>query len=210
MYLLGPPSVDPLQDLCSLVFPSVVSFSVGPWNRARAERAFSWFDADARTKGRFILIDDDMIPYLVGDPEVEGELTQAEPEMAQIPERLAVEQANARNGSDLGRLMKQERDFYRLMGRNIWGSPLSHAVLQHVEREMVGNGPCYMCYCRCRRDCNEQLVDILECSHAGCEYGYFHRSCVKDQGIEEVTQWYCNVCDAEMRILAQDTLVGTR
>jgi hypothetical protein len=39
-----------------------------------------------------------------------GESTEAEP-VTEIPERLVVEQANARNGSDPGRLMKQDRDF---------------------------------------------------------------------------------------------------
>jgi hypothetical protein len=209
MHLLGPPSIDPLQDLCSLVFPSAVSFSVGPWHRARAERVFSWFDTDARTKGRSMLIDYDMIPYLIGEPEVEGESTLVGL-VVQIPERLAVEQASARNGSNPGRLMKQEQDFYRLMRNNVWGDPISPTVLRHVEIEMIKKGPLYMCYCRREWDRNEQLGDVVECSHAGCEYRYFHRSCVKDQGIKEVTQWYCSICDAEMRILARDTLLRAR
>jgi hypothetical protein len=209
MCLLDLSSIDPLQDLCSLVFPSAVSFSVGPWHRARAERVFSWFEADARTKGRSMLIDYDMIPYLIGEPEVEGKSTLAGP-VVQTPERLAVEQASARNGSDPGRLMKQEQDFYRLMGDHVWGDPISPTVLRQVEIGMIRNGSSYMCYCRREWDRNEQLGDVLECSHAGCEYRYFHRSCVKDQGIGEVTQWYCNICDAEMRILARDALLGLR
>jgi hypothetical protein len=156
-----------------------------------------------------MLIDYDMIPYLMGEPHVEGESTPVGL-VLNIPERLAVEQASARNGSDPGRLMKQEKEFCRLMKDHIWDDPISRTVLRQVEIGMIRNGPSYMCYCRREWDRNEQLGDVLECSHAGCEYRYFHRSCVKDQGVGEVTQWYCNICDTEMRILARDTLLGVR
>lgn len=198
-------SPDPLKDQCWLVYPSPEIFSAGPYNRARGERVYSWFQDDKRTKGHLVLLDDDMIPYLVGVPG-EEDVPGVQPV---TPKRLAMERAKVSDPFNPGPLTKQERLFFQLYRKHaMTRNRLTPDILQSIQQEAIIKSASYMCYCRKAFREWDLPEDIVECSHIDCEYVYFHRSCVKDLHLENVSNWYCKVCSAEMKELARRTLSG--
>lgn len=148
-----------------------------------------------------------MIPYLVGVPG-EDDTAMALP---RIPKRLAAERANNSSPLNPGPLTKQERLFFQLYRKNtMTRNRLTPDVLQMIQHQALIKAAGHMCYCREAFRESQLPNDVLECSHIDCEYVYFHRSCVKDQHLYNVSSWYCNVCSAEMRELARNTLLAEK
>ena len=200
-----PSDVNPLQDLCWLVYPRREIFSSGPYTRARAERMLSSFQQDQRTVDRMLLLDDELVSYLLGDHYEDAHNQPHNRE--EVQKKMAMEEANLLKGCNPGRLMKQEREFFRLMRKNMHDHQVSPIAFQNLQLELMVKGSWYICYCRMQWSGDENPDDFIECGHGYCEYMWFHRACIKE-GSDKVTQWYCNVCDAEMRVLAHDTLLG--
>ncbi|CAO2654626.1 Nn.00g113590.m01.CDS01 [Neocucurbitaria sp. VM-36] len=199
------PCVDPLLDKCYLVYPCGELCTSGPYNRLRGEKLLAMYEKDSRTSGRLMLVDDDMVHYLMQDPSCRAH--NGEP--IAMPERLAVEYTDFADGHNPGPLMEQERQFERLWQKN-------KAIKQHISRKMLQDiqrrtferpGTEYICYCQAAvPEENHDSIDIIPCSYRDCERVLFHKSCVKNLGVDKVSRWYCTSCEKEMQALARVTL----
>jgi hypothetical protein len=156
---------------------------------------------------RVMLIDDDLIAYLVhsipGQPGISGP-------SGTIPRRLTQERDSFLAESKMGSVVRQEHQFITLELKNMADKhELTPKTLQSIQSEAIQpKGIKYMCYCRSPYQEGEHLENIVECAHRDCRYVYFHSSSIEDLGCEKVSRWYCTVCAAEMSALAKDTLMG--
>ncbi|KAE8828606.1 hypothetical protein P3342_010237 [Pyrenophora teres f. teres] len=196
---------DPMRDQCYLVLPSDEMYSTGPYNRIRAEKLMALYETDHRTKGRLMLVDDDMLDYLL-DSAIDGFCNRGTGDM---PARLAKELIDSVNKRTPTPLIEQECRFQKLWVRNnILKKPLTQDMLRDIQSnsfECIGARA--MCYCRdVFREQMPTAEDIIACSYRECTIQYFHRSCVKNLGVEKVSRWYCADCAQEMRDVAHDTL----
>jgi len=39
---------------------------------------------------------------------------------------------------------------------------------------------------------------VVECSFRKCKIGHFHKKCLKEEGLERLTKWYCADCSLEL------------
>ncbi|KAF1944313.1 hypothetical protein EJ02DRAFT_398438 [Clathrospora elynae] len=199
--------VDPMADLCYLVIPCAELCSSGPYNRLRGEKLLAQYDKDSRTKGRLMLVDDDLVNYFMEDPTARARNRNP----GAVPGRLAREYSDYAEGYNPGPLMEQERQFERLWNRNkIIKQQISQELLQNIQHHQLEvAGTAYMCYCRATAPKQDPLgKDVIMCSHRDCPITYFHKSCVKKLGAEKVSRWLCTSCEKEMRVLACQTLRG--
>ncbi|KAL1798968.1 hypothetical protein ACET3X_003005 [Alternaria dauci] len=197
--------VDPLTDLCYLAMPCVELCSTGPFNRLRGEKLLSLYEKDHRTKGRLMLIDDDLINYFMEDPASRSRNRNPDG----VPARLQKEYADFKNGHSPGALMAQELRFERLYAKNSFmKQELTQSMLQDIQRnEFERPGTKYICYCRAAVPNREPLeTDTVVCSYRDCPTKYFHQSCIKKLGAGMISRWYCTECQQQMRILAHRTL----
>lgn len=193
------------MDFCCLVYPhEKESYSSGPYNRLRGKKILEMFEKDAQTKGRIMLADDDMAPYLMAVSNIHNDIRDA----GLMPKRLALELTDFVLGHHAGPLMDQERLFDKLVLKNKCTKlELTRGMLQDLQKRFEGEGASYMCYCQAPMQ--EEVPyqkDIVMCSHRGCAYVYFHRSCVRKLGVEKVTKWYCTACARKMAAAARQTL----
>ncbi|RAR01485.1 duf323 domain-containing protein [Stemphylium lycopersici] len=203
--------VDPVVDQCYLVMPCLEMCSTGPYNRLHGEKLLAMYEEDQRTKGRLMLVDEDMISYLTEDP-----LSRAlYRDPCTVPNRLAKEYTDFADGFDPGPLMKQERQFERLWSRNkLIKRQLTHETLREIQRATFERpGARYICYCAARvPDRGLQFLpevlpkDFVACSFRNCPICYFHKSCVKKLGVDKVSRWYCTSCEKQMQALGRQTL----
>ncbi|KZM23925.1 zinc ion binding [Ascochyta rabiei] len=200
------PCVDPMNNLCSLVYPDKHTLSAGPYNRAQGERMMSMYEQHDRTKGRVMLMDDDIATYFVGKTILNGKLNYAS-----MPTRLLREHTEFQEGHERGPLMKQELAFYRMYLKNIAMShPLTMRTLQGMQYQEVdykGSSKLRYCYCYTEIHKQEPKEGLVECSFRDCEFGgAFHKRCVKKLGVEKVSRWYCTACEKQMKIVAHEVL----
>lgn len=201
------PCVDPLGDQCYLVMPCLDLCSTGPFNRLRGEKLLSLYEKDHRTKGRLVIVDDDLINYLMEDPTIRARNRNPD----SVPASLQKEYDDVKNGLSPGALMAQELRFERLYAKNgFTKQELTQAMLQNIQHnEFERPGTKYMCYCRATAPKGVSPAnDTVICSHRDCTTRYFHKSCVKKLGVEKVSRWYCTSCEQQMKILAYQTLRG--
>ncbi|CAN9084217.1 unnamed protein product [Alternaria alternata] len=197
--------VDPLTDQCYLAMPCVELCSTGPFNRLRGEKLLSLYEKDHRTKGRLMLIDDDLINYFMEDPISRSRNRNPDG----VPARLQKEYDDVKNGYNPGTLMAQELRFERLYAKNgFMKQELTQSMLQDIQRnEFERLDTRYMCYCRAALPkTGSSKTDIIVCSYRDCSTGNFHRSCIKKLGFGLVSRWYCTECEQKMKVLARQTL----
>jgi hypothetical protein len=198
------PCVDPMADQCYLVLPCGELCTSGPYNRLRGEKLLSLYNTVASTKGRLMLVDDDLIHYFMEDPS-----SRARNGGLGVPDRLAKEYIEFTDGRNPGPLMEQERQFERLWSKNkLIKHQLTQKTLHCIQRNQFERaGTQYMCYCRGAVPKGGVTVkDTVVCSHRDCHTRYFHKSCVKRLGVEKVSRWYCTSCEYQMKVLARQTL----
>ncbi|RMZ72492.1 hypothetical protein GMOD_00007486 [Pyrenophora seminiperda CCB06] len=198
---------DPMQDQCHLVYPTKNDFySIGPYNRIRAEKTMALYEADDRTKGGMMLVDEDMIAYLMvvakhpgrkGDPSI-------------MPMRLAREYVETAVGRCIHTpLTEQQLCFQELQLKNkLVKEPVTEDVLQDIQGKAFTSFEApRICYCRQEMPSQMSFTkDIIFCSYRDCMIGMFRRSCVGNMGVEKVSRWYCGRCAHEMRARAHDAL----
>lgn len=185
--------------------PCVELCSTGPFNRLRGEKLLSLYEKDHRTKGRLMLIDDDLINYFMEDPISRSRNRNPDG----VPARLQKEYDDVKNGYNPGTLMAQELRFERLYAKNgFMKQELTQSMLQDIQRnEFERLDTRYMCYCRAALPKTESSkTDIVVCSYRDCSTGNFHRSCIKKLGFGLVSRWYCTECEQKMKVLARQTL----
>lgn len=185
--------------------PCVELCSTGPFNRLRGEKLLSLYEKDHRTKGRLMLIDDDLINYFMEDPISRSRNRNPDG----VPARLQKEYDDVKNGYNPGTLMAQELRFERLYAKNgFMKQELTQSMLQDIQRnEFERLDTRYMCYCRAALPkTGSSKTDIIVCSYRDCSTGNFHRSCIKKLGFGLVSRWYCTECEQKMKVLARQTL----
>ncbi|KAF1841280.1 uncharacterized protein K460DRAFT_399093 [Cucurbitaria berberidis CBS 394.84] len=197
--------VDPLKDMCYLVYPCDDLCSSGPYNRLRGEKLMDMYEKDSRTKGRLMLVDEDLISYFMEDPSSRARNR----DLSAVPERLAAEYIGCADGYIPGPLMGQERQFEHLWNKNkVIKEQISRNMLQAIQRQKFERpGAEYMCYCQ-ENVPEEGLAtkNVITCSHRDCDVVYFHKSCVKNLGVDKVSLWFCTSCEKRMKVLAHQTL----
>ncbi|KAI4650340.1 hypothetical protein J4E93_002696 [Alternaria ventricosa] len=179
----------------------------GPFNRLRGEKLLSLYEKDHRTKGRLMLVDDDLINYLIEDPTMRARNRNPDG----VPDRLQKEYDDVKIGLNPGALMAQELRFERLYAKNGFSKQkLTQVMLQDIQHnELERLGTECICYCRATAPKGGlPAKDTVVCSHRDCTTTYFHKSCVKKLGVEKVSRWYCTSCEQQMKILACQTLRG--
>ncbi|CAN9219811.1 unnamed protein product [Alternaria alternata] len=116
---------------CYLAMPCVELCSTGPFNRLRGEKLLSLYEKDHRTKGRLMLIDDDLINYFMEDPISRSRNRNPDG----VPARLQKEYDDVKNGYNPGTLMAQELRFERLYAKNgFMKQELTQSMLQDIQR----------------------------------------------------------------------------
>jgi hypothetical protein len=165
------------------------------------------YEKDHRTKGRLMLIDDDLIDYFMENPA--SRARNRIHNQDSVPARLQKEYDDVQNGYNPGALMAQELRFERLYTKNGFiKQELTQVMLQDIQRkDFERAGTKYLCYCRSTVPKHgSETEEIVICSHRDCATRYFHKSCVKKLGVEKVSRWYCTSCEQQMKILACQTL----
>lgn len=194
------PCVDPLSDLCYLVYPSSGMLSSGPYNRLRSEKLLAMYQKDDRFKGRIMLVDNDVFEYFFTDPADRMRNRNG----LCVPKRLATEYDEFEEGYNPGPLMLQEKLFEQLWSKNrLIKDQLSGDLLATTQKHQFehANTPSF-CYCHDNIPKSGLPKDVVECSHRDCSMKYFHKSCVKKLGFDKVSHWYCTNCEYEMKYAA--------
>lgn len=202
--------MDPLLNQCYLIHPGKEIRTAGPYNQAHGERLLTVYEQHDRTKGRVMLVDDDLLPYFM---DLNSNPTNPDP--AIMPSRLLYEHAEFSSGFEPGPLMKKERQFQQLLARNLASRhSLSMATLQNIQRQGCHTtGSVKLCYCQV--DVSQDVQDMVKkfgkgyvrCSYSRCKFGnIFHKHCVRRLGFEKVSRWYCTACEKQMKIEAHKAL----
>ena len=182
----------------------------GLYNRVQGEHLMAAYERHESTKGRVMLVDDDLMSYFM---DINNSSSKLDP--ASMPPRLSREYSEFVTGYDRGPLMKQELVFERLMAKNMaMKHPLTMRNLQDIQCQNTGRkGSVELCYCRTEVAKNvpaikkESKKDFVWCTYRKCEFGgIFHKLCVKKLGVEKVSRWYCTSCEKQMRIVARKAL----
>jgi hypothetical protein len=158
------------------------------------------YQEDAHFRGRIMLVDNDLINYFILDPKAR----MGQHNVQHMPKRLATEYNDFATGCIPGPLMEQEKLFERLWYKNnVIKSQLSMDMLSAVHHEKFENAKTpFICYCRDEMPEADSTQQIVECAHRNCSLRYFHKTCVKQLGVEKVSRWYCTRCKQEMRAQA--------
>ncbi|KAF2631222.1 hypothetical protein BU25DRAFT_481786 [Macroventuria anomochaeta] len=204
------PCGDPLRNQCYLMHPGKQLCTAGPYNRAHGERMMATYEQHTLTKGRVMLVDDDLVSYFM---DINN--TPSKPDLASMPPRLLREHTDFLDGYERGPLMRQELEFERLFVKNMaMRHPLTMRMLQDIQRQNSGRkGSVKLCYCGTEMVPNAQKMKtesnkgFVSCSYGKCGFGgVFHKRCVKKLGVEKVSRWYCTACEKQMKILAYKAL----
>jgi len=152
-----------------------------------------------------MLVDEDMVDYLI---QVSMDrLNYHDP--AIMPPRLAKEYLDGVYRCIPTPLIEQKSQFQKLLDRNrIITEELTQELVRDMQRDIFEcTSKQRMCYCQ--DEIPEQIStakDIVVCSYEDCSTQFFHKSCVKNLGVEKVSHWYCADCAHEMRAVAHDAL----
>lgn len=155
------------------------------------------------TKGRIMLVQEDVAPYLMDHDSSPGAS-----DLTIMPPRLKNEHIAFVNGSERGPLMMQELEFQRRLARNLaMKHPLNMSMLQDIQRQNSGPpGSVKVCYCMgeeipfARGAKDEINLKHVKCSYRHCKFGgIFHKRCVIYLGFEKMTRWYCTDCQHKMK-----------
>jgi hypothetical protein len=150
-----------------------------------------------------MLVDDDLLNYLMLDPRDRSRDSQT----SGVLRRLAAEYAANMKGSAPGPLMQQESLFDRLWNKNaIMKHDITQEMLMSMRESVVLSGTPLICYCQDVIPYDLSAKNLVLCSHADCRFLLFHETCVKDMGVDKVSRWYCTECHGRMQLLAYKTL----
>ncbi|KAH6614183.1 hypothetical protein C7974DRAFT_72385 [Boeremia exigua] len=201
---------DPLLIQCYLMHPGKELYTSGPYNQAHGKRLLAMYEQHDITKGRLMLVDEDLVSYLL-----DRNSSPDQPDPTTMPTRLLREHFESLNGYGCGPLMQTELEFERRLAKDVSiGRPLTSKILQNIQGKHSGlKGSRTLCYCQVEvlphvRDMNKEFgKDFVSCSYRRCEFGgVFHTRCVKKLGSEKVSRWYCTSCEKQMKVLACRTL----
>jgi hypothetical protein len=198
-------SCDPRIEQSYVVCPMRGTYFEGPFNRARAQKVLAHFEANPLTKGKFMLIDDDMLSWLLSDKK----RSECIPEhiLNDMPTKLCFEVTGYSRGGKKGRLMRQTEDFRLLdYDNNDPKNIVSRKELRQIyEAFKTGSGGSeQICYCEQHKKKNDIVV---ECAFRYCKYRTFHRDCVERLGVDEVSTWYCPDCEETLGRIANIVLL---
>jgi len=180
-------------DQCYIVFPSYRTQSVGPYNRLRAEKLFPILNSRQGMKNKLAIIDLDLYPWVTRS-------------RAAHPHRLTLEYHRYRNGQKAGRLMHQELAYYELWHQNRHLPQISTADLEKGRKEAEPEGTERVCYCMDLVPEKIDMVEFVACSFKRCTIRLFHKRCLRNQGFDMLTKWYCTYCQGEMASLAEQLI----
>jgi hypothetical protein len=158
--------------------------AIGPYNRLRAEKLLAIMDIQANTKDRVMIIDSSFYKWFT--------LSTCYPtDDAPQPRRLALEYSSYNSlGGKMGRLMKQEILYMNLFRKNQFLEPqIMKADLERSRSNAEPKGQTKICYCHSPMTFDED--EVVECSFRKCKIGHFHKKCLKEEGLERLTKWYC-------------------
>lgn len=194
---------DPLIDLVYLVYPCENILQNGPYNRLHGQKLLAAYSQNEQLKGRIMLVDEDLLNYLMTDPR--DRLRHSD--NSTIMQRLAAEYAANMKGTAPGPLMQQESLFDRLWNKNaIMKHEITQEMLMNMRETVVMSGTPLICYCQDVLPDDVCAKTLVVCAHADCRFLLFHKTCVKDMGVEKVSRWYCTECHSKMQLLAYKTL----
>lgn len=139
-----------------------------------------------------MLVDSDLHSYFMEGP------TQFSNSM---PPRMGAEFENFAKGCAPGPCMIQERQFMRLSQTNtILKRKVTQQTLNAVHSQIhkdAHNG--FYCYCHEAMPKKGLPSGVIECTYTSCGARYFHKSCVKDMGLDMRSKWYCGDCQLMMQ-----------
>ncbi|KAF1928108.1 uncharacterized protein M421DRAFT_101453 [Didymella exigua CBS 183.55] len=199
--------VDPVLDQCHLMYPGRQPCTAGPYNRAQGRRLMAMYEQQDLTKGRVMLVDDDLVPYFL-----DLNTLQNKPKLGSMPPRLLREHTEFLDGYDRGPLIKQEIEFERLFAKNMaFKHGLTTKMLQGIQQQNDNvKGSVQLCYCRTAvmpkvSEIKKEFGNgFVSCMYRKCEFGgIFHKRCVKKLGVEKVSRWYCTACEKKMKVTSQ-------
>lgn len=194
---------DPLLDLVHLVYPCGNILQAGPYNRLHGQRLLKAYRQNEQLKGRIMLVDDDLLDYLMLDPSDRSR----DSETSGVLRDLAAEYAANAKGSAPGPLMQQESLFDRLWNKNaVMKHKITQKMLMSMRDSVVMSGTPLICYCQDVIPNDMSAKSLVLCSHVDCRFLLFHKACVKDMGVDKVSRWYCAECHGKMQLLAYKTL----
>ena len=192
------------------MYPGKQPSSAGPFNRAHGQRLVAMYEQQELTRGRVMLVDDDLVSYFLDLNTAPGR-----PDIGSMPPRLLREHEEFLKGYERGPLMKQEIEFERLFLKNMaLKHDLTSEMLQVMQRKDDSvEGAVQLCYCRSAvlpkvsGICKEFGNGYVRCAYRKCDFGgFFHKRCVKKLGVEKVSRWYCTTCEKKMRMWAYKAL----
>lgn len=197
---------DPLADLCFLVYPNTsAAYASGPFNRLRAQKLLTMFENLPETKGRMMLVDDDIVDWVIkeGRDYVSDAGTGSPRNM---PTRLLYEFSEWLMGYGKGELMLQAEQYNDMARHNDQSNPsIDHRTLRGMQKNFE-SGKNKMCYCYGSDADQDHDNAIIECSFNGCRYKRFHLRCVNTLGIDRVSRWYCTDCEQRIADVAKKVL----
>lgn len=162
------------------------------------------YQKDERTKGRIMLVDDDLVDYFA---EMSVSSLPMNMMSAMVPARLKTEYADFCDGYRPGPLMLQCRQFEQLLAKNkIAKHNVTSEMLCAIQAKFQPLRANRMCYCYAPVPAAGLAGDFVVCSHRGCDTVFFHKSCIQKLGAEKATRWYCTACEEKMSVLARKTL----
>ncbi|KAF2845456.1 hypothetical protein T440DRAFT_460233 [Plenodomus tracheiphilus IPT5] len=195
------------KDICHLTYPGVDECSFGPLDRLHCERLLRMYENDSKTQGRLMLVDDVLLDYLL--------LTSSSQFGVHVTDTMP--KALAREYTELfdkckgpGPLIQQERLYQRLATKNrVLKHKVSSQQLHKMQLTFEPKDGTYTCYCHTQVVSGSKPEDTIVCSHRDCTNLFFHRACVKQRHLDNVSRWYCTTCADEMKELARDILLAS-
>jgi hypothetical protein len=195
---------DPKRDKCYIMFPvGRDAPAIGPYNRLRAEKLLAIMNSQGNTKDRLMIVDSCVYKWFTRSTCCHtGDTSQ--------PRRLALEYSSYYSlGEKMGRLMKQEILYISLFRKNQFLQPqITKADLETARKGAEPKGQATMCYCNSPVTTDEN--EVVECSFGKCKIGRFHNKCLKGEGLERLTKWYCGDCSLEMEKISTKLLNDLR
>jgi hypothetical protein len=195
---------DPRSKLSFVMYPLKDPYFAGPYNFPRAQKLITHFDADPRTDGKTMLVDDCMLDWIIEEGLTEERDISVK--TCTMPLDLSYEVSDYFVGFPKGRLMRQTEAYRGLARKNAAGDPI---LLESEFNEIFeafengcGDSP-NICFCDTK---HEYETEMIQCTFRHCMRDKFHKNCVQGLGVDKVSKWYCPECERAMTRMAEMVL----
>ncbi|KAF2690521.1 hypothetical protein K458DRAFT_106687 [Lentithecium fluviatile CBS 122367] len=194
---------DPRNKQAYVVYPRAKVDYMGPFNAARAQKLFAFYETHPRTKGKTMVVDVNILKWLM-DENLDV-LDSTEALLGNMPRDLSYEFREYYAGGPTGRLMKQTETYRKLADLNDASeNPVSKKELQDLYMEFTKYGGRRICYCEVPLPNDWQNDEnLVACNFRHCRYELFHRDCIKSLGFDKVGTRYCPDCEIMMGRIAR-------